>query len=110
MTDRPPPTPPGVPSSRLLSEGLALAIAKATGKPTPNVSAEARNIFADVQANLDALKACDGHAFEPMEPSRPLGRKYKCAACGGIVDAIWRAAYKLGAEHERARAERARGG
>lgn len=107
MTDRPPSQ--GRVLGKLIGEGLALALAKAKGDPLPEVSPEVRETFDRVAANRERLKACPGHTFEAA-PGASRRDQHLCTACGGSVDGYWRRAYELGAEHERARAERARGG
>ena len=52
--------------------------------------AESKKILDEVKSNLDRLERCAGpHAFESIpDPRRPqvlLGRRYRCAGCGGEV-------------------------
>lgn len=66
---------------------------------------EGAKILDEVRKNSAALDACPGpHDFSvDVTPNRPLFKRWKCARCGGVVDAIARYWYELGRAHERTR-------
>lgn len=47
-----------------------------------------REIAEQVKANHARLRACARHDFSPIDAAGPrIGAKYRCARCGGEVDA-----------------------
>lgn len=66
--------------------------------------AEARALWADVKANSKRLDECPRpHVFEEIAPryGRQLLPDYRCAVCGGTVDATRRHWYQLGLDDGR---------
>jgi len=62
---------------------------------------EARKIYDEVKANLDALRDCPLHRFEKREGTRPMDTKYRCAECGGVIPPGEYQWYKRGREDQR---------
>lgn len=57
-------------------------------------------LWAEVKANHAKLEACPRHDFIAMEPDpRRLSGKWRCASCGGEVEASAARWYRLGLEH-----------
>lgn len=75
----------------------AQALAKASGLDVGDIE----TIWAQVQENTRALKACVGpHEFKPDPLGPPkLGQKYKCALCGGTARAEHVHWYLAGLDH-----------
>lgn len=67
----------------------------------PGVSkTEFAAIWDEVKANHARLDACRLHNFAiDTTPDRPLGKKWKCTACGGVVDEIRKQWYERGLAH-----------
>jgi len=58
---------------------------------------EARSqAFAD---NVRRLHSCGLHAFKLIERTKGSSKRYKCAHCGGVVDATARMWYERGVQH-----------
>lgn len=58
---------------------------------------EAREILAEVKANIAKLQSCQRHEFDQMDGSQFA--KFRCRHCGGIargVEVVW---YRRGLEH-----------
>ena len=56
-------------------------------------------IWEKVKANGKTLDACAGpHDFQPIGPVK-LGMRYRCAKCGGEVEAQAQRWYALGLKH-----------
>ena len=58
---------------------------------------EAREILAEVNANLAKLESCQRHEFVQMDGSQFA--KFQCRHCGGIARGIEVAWYRRGIEH-----------
>lgn len=59
-----------------------------------------RALMGEARANIAALNACDGpHDFRMYGDIRPLGQKWRCDRCGGVVDAIAHTYYMQGLAH-----------
>lgn len=72
------------------------AISEASGIDRESMLA----LWAEVKANHAKLEACPRHAFIAMEPEpRRLSGKWRCASCGGEVEASAARWYRLGLEH-----------
>lgn len=59
-------------------------------------------ILTEVRENLRLLELCKRHSFEPIEstpPGRRIFTKWRCSACGGVVDGAARNWYLRGIEH-----------
>ncbi len=70
------------------------------------IPAEARELMLAVRANHGRLNGCLRHEFAPapVKPGSvasrtPLVLRYRCAACGGEVDAHAHYWYQRGREH-----------
>ncbi len=75
----------------------AQALARVSGLDVGDIE----TIWAQVQENTRALKACVGpHQFEP-DPSGPpaLGQKFRCSLCGGTARADMVHWYLAGLDH-----------
>ncbi len=69
-------------------------LSKATGMSKDGI----RTIFEEVKADLEVLKACPEHDFQPQDEDNRLS-DCTCTRCGGTVrrpDAMW---YKRGFDH-----------
>lgn len=60
---------------------------------------EAKQLLADVRANVARLNACPRHDFQPTGPTRPLMQRYACTACGGQIDSLAFHWYTRGLAH-----------
>lgn len=78
-----------------MSENGAQVLGRISGLSEETV----REIWEDVKKNHALLDACERHRFEDMTPGKPLGKKYKCSACGGTADAVAVRWYELGFKH-----------
>lgn len=57
-------------------------------------------VWEEVKANHAKLDACKGpHTFEPIDSTKKIGCRYRCALCGGEVDSINKSWYAKGLEH-----------
>lgn len=67
---------------------------------------ELLDIATKVRVNHHKLDACKDHRFELIPnaeiPGFRLKHRYRCAHCGGEIDAIAHHWYQLGREHGRA--------
>jgi hypothetical protein len=59
----------------------------------------AKQILAEVKANHAKLDGCPSHDFAEIEPRKVIGGRYRCANCGGDIDAIAYSWYTKGLFH-----------
>lgn len=61
--------------------------------------ARCAEILAKVKENQRRLDSCKGHAFDEQVEAMPFGSKWRCTACGGVVDIVARTWYLRGVAH-----------
>ena len=61
--------------------------------------ARCAEILAQVQENQARLASCRLHAFDEKVEAMPFGSKWRCTACGGVVDIVALTWYQRGVAH-----------
>lgn len=65
-------------------------------------AATVNELWEQVATNIDALRACRGHDFSiDLTPTRILGKRWRCAHCGGDVSSDAKHWYEDGLTHAR---------
>jgi hypothetical protein len=66
------------------------------------VTLDAKALWEWARSNGARLDACKLHDFsEDLSPAKILGKRWRCRACGGEVDATAKRWYELGRAHVR---------
>lgn len=60
---------------------------------------DTRKLFNEVKANMERLKYCNRHNFQRLEVPGQTFPKYKCTACGGVIDGSAHHWYSEGLKH-----------
>lgn len=67
---------------------------------TQMTPAQRQALWDAVKQNHATLDACPAHDFSiDTTPEKPIGKTWRCTACGGTVDSIWKGAYETGRRH-----------
>lgn len=76
-----------------------MAKEKISSKPVHSAD-ETAKLVAWAKANGEALRGCQLHDFNFIEPDAVF-RQYRCANCGGVVSGEYGSGYLLGLKHSR---------
>ncbi len=64
--------------------------------------ADAKNLWADVQANQARWEFCPGpHVLVDTTPDKQLGKRWRCSLCGGECNSVEKYHYEQGLQHGR---------
>lgn len=59
-----------------------------------------KEIFEQAKANQRKLNSCPKHSFTiDLTPTRVMGKRWKCANCGGEIEGINKSWYEDGLKH-----------